>query len=168
MASFLCSIRFTLVALLFWGVTISNNRPSATALLDHLQGPWTMRGTVRNKPVKYAADGAWILQNQFFSLHMLDASIPPKYEADLFIGIDTSKRQYVAHWLDSFGGAGARVVATGPLSTEKIEIIFPYPEGRFRNLFTYDSGNNEWKLVIESEQSGDHWSPFADYTFTKK
>ena len=138
------------------------------ALLDHLQGSWYMTGTVLKKPVRYAAEGAWVLRNQFLCLHMMDVAVPPAYEVNLFIGIDSSKNQYVAHWLDSFGGAGSRVVGLGPLSTDKIEIIYPYAEGRFRNLFTYDSKKDEWTFVIESEGTDGRWSVFAEYKIERK
>ncbi|HUI31623.1 MAG TPA: hypothetical protein VLX91_15540 [Candidatus Acidoferrales bacterium] len=78
-----------------------------------------------------------------------------KYEASVYIGLDSGKNRYVAHWLDSFGGAGARVVGIGPLSPEKIEIVYPYTEGGFRNLFTYDAQADRWELLIESEDAGD-------------
>ena len=120
------------------------------------------------RPVKYTAEGVWVLQNQFFSLHMKDTAVPPAYEANLFIGIDSTKNQYIAHWLDSFGGAGARVVGVGPLSAEKIEITYPYAEGRFHNLFKYDPDKGEWTLVIESEATDAHRSVFAQYTITRK
>ena len=109
-----------------------------------------------------------MLQNQFFSLHMKDVAVPPEYEANLYIGIDSTKNQYVAHWLDSFGGAGARVVGVGPLSAEKIEVVYPYAEGKFRNLFKYDSGKDAWTLVIESEGAAGHWSVFAQYGIVRK
>ncbi len=44
---------------------------------------------------------------------MIDASSPPQYEADVFIGFDTKAKDYIAHWLDNFGAPGARVVARG-------------------------------------------------------
>ncbi|MBI3585551.1 MAG: hypothetical protein HY088_00260 [Ignavibacteriales bacterium] len=127
-----------------------------------------MTGTVMKKPVRYTAEGVWVLQSQFLSLHMKDVTVPPAYEANLFIGIDSSKNQYVAHWLDSFGGAGARVVGLGPLSSEKIEIIYPYAERNFRNIFKYNSEKDEWTLVIESEGTDGHWSVFAQYTIVRK
>jgi hypothetical protein len=136
--------------------------------LNHLQGSWNMSGTVLKKPVIYTAEGTWILRDQFFSFHMKDVTVPSAYEATFFIGIDSTKSEYVAHWLDSFGGAGARVVGFGPLSGEKIEIIYPYSEGRFRNLINYDSRKDEWTLLIESEGAAGRWSVFAQYRITRK
>ena len=148
-------------------LTISPGQSTPRDLLNHLEGPWTMTGTVLKKPVKYLAEGVWVLQGQFFLLHMKDVAVPPAYEANLFMGIDTSKKQFVAHWLDSFGGAGARVVGVGPLSPDTIRIIYPYAERNFRNTFAYDPAKETWTLLIESEQSTGLWSVFAQYTIVK-
>jgi hypothetical protein len=127
-----------------------------------------MTGSVLKKPVQYNAEATWVLRNKFISIHMKDTTLPPKYEANVYIGIDSSRSQYVAHWLDSFGGAGARVVGVGPLSSDGVEIIYPYEEGRFRNLFTWDSIKDEWSLVIESESRDGLWSLFAQHTMKRR
>jgi hypothetical protein len=138
------------------------------ALLNHLQGSWVMTGTVRKIPVQYTAEGMWILQNKFLCFHMKDTASSFGYEANLYIGIDSTRAQFIAHWLDIFGGAGARVVALGPRSAEVIELVFPYAEGRFRNLFKYDLRRDEWTLVIESEDANGRWSLFAQYIIRRR
>jgi hypothetical protein len=167
--AFVYLLAITLV-LLLTTVSFLNGfgQTSSRRFLSHLQGEWQMKGTVMGKPVEYAADGVWVLHSQFLYFHMKDVAIPPRYEANLSIGIDSLKNQYVAHWLDVFGGAGARVVGFGPLSAEKIEIMYPYPAGRFRNLFNYNSQKDAWTLVIESEGEHGHWSLFAQYSIVRK
>lgn len=137
-------------------------------LLNRLAGSWTMTGTVQKKHVQYYAEARWVLQNGFISLHMKDTASPPEYEANLFIGLDPSKNQCVAHWLDSFGGAGSRVVGLGPVTSDKVEIVYPYEEGRFRNVFRYNSAKDEWSLVIESEGKDGQWSGFAQYIMKRR
>jgi hypothetical protein len=157
-----------LICVLFLAVVMGFAQNPQRALLNRLQGSWLMTGTVRNKPVQYTAEGMWVLQNQFFCLHMKDSASSSSYEANLYIGIDSSKNQFVAHWLDVFGGAGARVVASGPISPDVIELVYPYAEGRFRNLFKYNLRKNEWTLVIESEDAIGHWSLFAQYIIRRR
>ena len=157
----------TLPVIFFFLCSAFGQIPSRN-LLNHLVGSWIMTGTVLKKPVQYRAEAAWVLQRQFLRLHMVDTSSPPTYEADLFIGLDTSKNQYVAHWLDKFGGAGARVFATGPLSSDKVEFTFPYEEGRFHDQFEYDSAKDEWSFVIESEGKGGQWTEFAHYAIKRR
>ena len=152
----------------FSSFAIGNGQTPSLVLLNHLQGEWDMTGMVMKKPVRYYAEGTLVLNNQFLYFHMKDAAVPSAYEANLYIGIDSSKNQYIAHWLDSFGGAGARVVGVGPFSSERIEITYPYSEGRFRNRLKYDSAKDEWTLVIDAEGTDGHWSLFAQYTITKK
>ena len=139
----------------------------ALGLLGHLEGTWTMTGHVMQKPVKYEAVGRWVLNGQFLSLHMIDAVHPPEYEAEVSIGVDSAHGEFVAHWLDSFGGAGARVVGLGPLSGDTVRIVYPYDEGKFRNVFTIDPENDGWTLVVESEHDG-RWSVFAQYRAARR
>ena len=147
---------------------IASAQDPARELLGHLTGSWTMTGHVMNEPVQYHAKAEWVLQGQFISLHMIDTTSPPGYEAEVFIGLDSAKSEFVAHWLDSFGGTGARVVGTGPRSSSHVEIVYPYEEGRFRNLFTYDAPNDLWSLVIESEGKDGTWSVFARYDVRRR
>jgi hypothetical protein len=83
------------------------------AYLQLLAGDWIMSGTFAGKPVHYRAHGESVLQGAFIRLHMIDAAATPAYEADVYIGYDAHKNDYILHWLDRFGAAGARVVGTG-------------------------------------------------------
>jgi hypothetical protein len=133
-------------------------------LLNHLEGKWIMSGSVMGKQVLYIAEGNWVLQNKWLCLHMKDTLMPAEYEADVYMGIDSAKNEYVGHWLDSFGGAGARVTGIGPVSSGKIEIVYPYAEGKFRNLFIFNSLANKWDFVIESEEKDGSWTNFANFS----
>ena len=103
------------------------------AYLDGLQGSWLMDGTYAGKPVRYRADGQRVLKGGFIRIHMVDVASPPQYEADLFIGFDSKANDYIAHWLDQFGAAGARVVARGDRQGQRLVLTFPYAEGAFRD-----------------------------------
>ena len=134
------------------------------AYLDALQGDWNMTGTLLGKPVKYRARGERVLQGGFLRLHMIDAADAPAYEADLFLGYDAHANDYIAHWLDRFGAAGARVVASGRRKGETLVIQFPYAEAAFKDTFVYDANSRAWSLLIESQAPGGGWSTFARYT----
>ena len=88
---------------------------------------------------------------------MIDAASPPQYEADLFIGFDPKANDYIAHWLDNFGAAGARVVARGDRQGQSLVIIFPYAEGAFRDTFTWQPATTSWSLLMESQHSDATW-----------
>ena len=133
------------------------------AYLDELQGDWDMVGMVRGQPVRYRAHGERVLQGGFLRLHMADVAVPPKYEADVFIGFDAKAGDYVSHWLDRFGAGGARVVATGRRDGRRLIIHFPYTEGAFRDTFTFDPDSRAWSLLLEAQGRDGAWATFASY-----
>lgn len=147
-------------------VAYSADSPDET-FLNALQGSWTMAGTVGGKPVRYRADGQRVLHGGFLKLHMIDTGSPPQYEADAFIGFDPKEHDYIAHWLDRCGAAGARVVAEGKRIGDQLVITFPYADGPFRDTFTWRSATGSWSLLLESQAANGTWSTFASYTLTR-
>ena len=156
-----------LLFLIFSPLRAGAQEPAHT-LLGRLEGRWLMTGDVMSKPVVYAAEGTWVLGGGFLSFHMTDTSQASRYEANLFIGIDTAKREFVAHWLDVFGGAGARVAGAGAFHADTIEIIYPYAERRFRNRFWFGGPAGGGTLVIEMERNAGEWTHFASYAMTRR
>jgi hypothetical protein len=138
------------------------------AYLDALGGAWVMAGTIGSKPVRYRAEGVRVLQGGFLRLHMIDVVTPPEYEADVYIGYDAKAHDYVAHWMDRFGAAGARVVARGDRQGEKMVLTFPYSEGAFRDTFVWFSASDSWTLLLEAQDPDGAWSTFASYTLTRE
>lgn len=138
------------------------------AYLDALQGTWVMNGTLGGKPVRYRAEGRRVLQGGFLKLHMVDAESPPQYEADVYIGFDPKAGDYIAHWLDRFGAAGARVVARGDRTGQRLVVVFPYADGAFRDTFTWRPESRSWSLVLESQSADGAWSTFASYVLTRR
>ncbi|HEX3950555.1 MAG TPA: DUF1579 family protein [Steroidobacteraceae bacterium] len=139
-------------------------RAADDAYLDALQGTWNMTGTLLGKPVRYHARAQRILQGGFVRLHMIDVAPVPSYEADLFIGYDPKAKDYIGHWLDRFGAAGSRVVATGKREGQTLTIQFPYADAAFKDTFVFDPRAHTWSLTIESQTPGGAWSNFATYT----
>lgn len=135
--------------------------------LDGLLGAWDMVGTVRGQPVRYRAQGERVLQGTFLRLHMVDVEVPPRYEAEVFIGFDASAGDYVTHWLDRFGAGGARVVATGKREGERLVIVFPYAENPFRDTFTFEPNARTWSLLLEAQGRDGSWSTFAAYKLVR-
>lgn len=137
------------------------------AYLDGLKGEWDMEGTIGAKSVRYHARGERVLQDGFLRLHMIDAATPPHYEAELYLGYDAGARDYVAHWLDRFGAAGARVVASGTRDGPRLVLLFPYHEGAFRDTFNYHAASGGWSLLLESQAADGAWSRWAVYELTR-
>jgi len=144
------------------------SRSQDDVYLDNLQGSWLMDGTLGGKPVRYLADGQRVLSGGFLKLHMVDVGSPPQYEAELFIGFDPKADDFVAHWLDQFGAAGARVVASGTRQGQRLVLHFPYAEGAFRDTFVWRPASTSWTLLLESQRADGTWAAFASYTLTRR
>ena len=137
--------------------------PADTRFLGQLAGEWQMLGTVLGKPVRYAARGHWVLNGAWLELSMLDAARPPGYAAQLYLSYDGKAHDYIGHWLDLFGAAGARVVATGERHERTLVLNFPYAEGAFRDTLTLAPDSASATLLIEAAQADGSWSTFARY-----
>jgi hypothetical protein len=132
-------------------------------LLSRMEGPWTMTGTVRGKPVTYRLDVQRVLRGRFVELHMEDVSQPSEYEARAFLGVDSVKAVYIAHWLDNFGAGYSIPHATGQASGDTIHVTFPYPEGALSDTFVYDRGADTWHFRMELADGQGGWRLFAEY-----
>jgi hypothetical protein len=137
------------------------------AYLNALQGAWLMSGTLGGKPVRYRAVGERTLRGAWLKLHMVDTGDPPQYQADAWIGYDAKAHDYIVHWLDQFGAAGARVVATGKRDGQTLVVTFPYAEGAFRDTFTRSQSDDSWTLLLESQSPQGQWSTFASYRLVR-
>ena len=111
----------------------------------------------------YRAAGRWVLAEGWLELHLTERTGAAGYEARVFIGYDASAQQYIAHWLDRFGAAGARVVATGERHEDTLQLNFPYAEGAFRDTLRLAADGNSGTLLLESQGPDGAWSTFARY-----
>jgi hypothetical protein len=137
------------------------------AYLEKLLGEWDMTGTMGSRALHDHARCERVLLGGFLRLHMIDAAPAPEYEADVFIGVDAVRHDFIAHWLDRFGAAGARVVGTGRRDDAHLVVIFPYVTGAFRDTFTFMPDSDTWSLVLEAQKPGGSWSTFATYTLAR-
>ena len=137
--------------------------PQPDAFLAQLVGDWDMPGTLGGKTVHYRGTGRWLLKNAWLCLSLLDLGAPSTYQADVYLGHDVKQGDYIAHWLDQFGAAGARVVATGHRDGRTLVLLFPYPDGAFRDTLTLAPDGNSGTLVMESQGADGRWTNFARY-----
>ncbi len=155
------------LALLALVPAVEAGAPEGTRYLAQLQGPWSMTGEVMGKPVSYAARGRWQLNGAWLEFAMTDSATPPAYEARLYLGYDGRAHDFIAHWLDRFGAAGARVVGTGTLEGRTLTIVFPYAQGTFRDTLTLDPQGSSGTLLLEQQGKDGQWSRFADYALRR-
>ena len=142
--------------------------PVRDPFLAELEGQWRFTGTVHGTHVDYIGRGRWVLGDGWLRLNLLDAGKPPAYEADVYLGYDPAAGDYIAHWLDRFGAAGARVVAAGHREGRRLVLDFPYESAAFRDTLTLAADGASGTLLIESKRPGDSWSTFASYEFKRQ
>jgi len=142
--------------------------PARDPFLDTLAGHWLFTGTIHGKHVEYVGLGRWALGGGWLRLNLLDAGKPPAYEADIYLGYDPAAGDYVAHWLDRFGAAGARVVAAGHREGRRLTLDFPYESSAFRDTLTLAADGTSGTLLIQSKGADGNWSTFASYEFKRQ
>jgi hypothetical protein len=156
-----------LLALSARAVAAAPAAPPADTFLAALAGNWDMIGTVSGKAVHHRGEGRWVLKDAWLCLTIVDSVSPPAYVASVYLGFDRKQHDYVAHWLDQFGAAGARVVATGKREGQTLVLLFPYAEGAFRDTFTLAADGGSGTLLLESQANDGGWSTFASYRLTR-
>ena len=157
-------------ALLALSATIAAAGPARAArdpFLAQLIGHWDLRGTVRGTPVRYRGEAAWVLHGAWVRLALIDRARPPGYQAEVYLALDPKRGDYIGHWLDQFGAAGARVVATGHRDGQALVLSFPYEEGAFRDTLMLATDGASGRLLLESQNADGSWSTFASYTLTR-
>jgi hypothetical protein len=150
-------------ALLTAGSAGAQPVPERDPFLQQLAGSWQMTGTLMGKPVHQRGEGRWVLGGGWLCFTIIDQGVPPAYQAAVYIGFDAKAGDYIAHWLDQFGAAGARVVASGHRDGPRLVLTFPYADGAFRDTFVMQQGAARGTLLLESQQADGHWSTFASY-----
>ena len=136
-------------------------------LLDELAGEWRLTRAIGTRREENLVDAGWILNHQFFRLHMIDVKSPPGYEALVLIGYEHADRRYVIYWLDVFGGKFSEK-GFGVREGDTIRFEFPYPDGPVRNTFTWNAGARTWRSLIEQHDEQGRWSVFAEDTLRRE
>jgi hypothetical protein len=136
--------------------------------LAQLAGRWTLSGAVLGKPVRYRGEARWVLDGGWLRLTLVDRATPPEYQADVYLGFDAKAGDYIAHWLDRFGAAGARVVATGRRDGQTLVLLFPYDGSPFRDTLTLAANGATGSLLLESQKPDGSWSTFASYALARR
>ncbi len=132
-------------------------------LLDAFTGSWVLNGIIAGKQTTHDVDSSWVLNHQFVQLHEVSREKTPaglpQYEAFAFLGWDEKRKQYVAHWMDVFGGGFSSTGYATP-EQDSIHLVFKSNDGDFHTTFAYDSKTGAWRWTMDAEQSG-KLQPFA-------
>jgi len=156
-----------LLALLVACAASAAASPAPDPFLARLVGDWDLTGTIRGQDVHQHAACRWVLRGGWLRLALTDLAKPPGYEASVFFAHDPKAGDYVVHWLDQFGAAGARVVGGGHREGATLVFSFPYAEGAFRDTLTLSADGRSGTLLIEAQGKDGTWSTFASYRMAR-
>lgn len=138
------------------------------AYLAQLAGEWDLTGTTRAQAVHYRVHGHWILAGAWLAWELSDVKRPPSYQAQVLFSPDPAAGHYVVHWIDQFGGAGARVVGSGRREGQTLIFGLPYAQGAFRDTLALAPDGASGTLLIEAQQQDSSWSTFGSYQMRRR
>ena len=143
------------------------------SLLDHMAGSWLLQGTIAGQQITHDIEANWILAHQYMLIretsHEKNADGKPQYEANVYIGWDQAKGEYVCIWLDVYGGITPQSIGRTNPDGNKIPFIFRDSSNadNFHTTFIYNKDNNTWHWLMDNVDKG-KLLPFADMMLTKK
>ena len=131
----------------------------------HLLGNWNITGSTLGKPTITGAQVQAEFGDSFIEVHIKDPAQTDTYEARVFFG-RKQDGDLVIHWLDRTGAETSQTLGTGTVSGNTVSMAFPYPEGEFRDTFTYEPTTDRWHLLIQMG-SVDRPKVFSDWYFVR-
>jgi hypothetical protein len=168
-------MNFVSPSLLLWLLVFSTEARSQQPtlkdpLLDEMTGKWVLSGQIRGKQTIHDVDVDWALNHQYVHIHETsrdkNGDGHPQYEAEVFLGWDASKEQYVVHWMDVYGG-GFSLTGFGKRDGSSIPIVFATGDDRFHTTFSFDEKNRTWRWTMDSDHQG-KVTPFARLVMTSR
>lgn len=163
---------FCLILLLLGDLSVSNaqkkNKTDWRMFLQNLSGTWDLTGRMESVELHQRCEGRWVLDNHFFQLDC--EAIPPDtsgYRSKYVIGYHSEKKQYLFHLFDTFGGSYAETIGRGTREGNRIPFLFDYPQGPFKNIFVWDEGSREWKMILSQQNEEGEWKLFAEKTLNR-
>lgn len=166
--------RLLLIVLCLLAAPLFAQPPQATFhddLMDHLQGRWTLTGTIAGKATTHDIDAQWVLNHQYLCFRETSRerkpSGEPDYQAAVYFGFDQAASQHLAIWLDIWGGF--RQATVGRANRNGNELHFRFNDGHsdFHTIYTYDPKSDTWTMNMDNEVDG-KLMPFARTTLTRQ
>lgn len=161
-------------AALLAAVPLCAQQPTFTdSLADRLVGRWVLRGTIGGEATTHDVTAEWVLAHQYVHIHEVSREKTPEgapqYEAHVYVGWDPQKNQYVAAWLDVFGGISPQSLGRATRAGDSMPFVFLGPDGApaFNNTFAYDRRADTWEWRMDNVRNG-ALEPFARVTLSRQ
>lgn len=160
-AAFLCSIALLALA------NAAVPPPLTDPFFDNFVGQWRVERQIRGRTVETNVRAEWVLKHHFIRLHYGADEAAPEYEAFVYFGFDDSKKAYVCHWVDVFGG-NYSLLGHGKLDDKLLSLEFQFgeKEPEITNKFTFDPETKSWTSLIRQVEKGE-WKTFAEEKWTR-
>lgn len=141
--------------------------PLSDPFLDHFVGDWRVERKIRGRTVETRVHADWVLKHHFVELHYGAGEAQPEYEARVFFGYDDSKKAYVCHWVDVFGG-NYSLLGHGKLDEKTLSLEFQFgeKEPEITNNFTFHPETKSWTSLIRQVEKGE-WKTFLEEKWTR-
>jgi hypothetical protein len=166
--------RIVLVAIVFTALmTMGQQAPVMSPLLDHLAGKWLMQGTVGKQAETHELDAEWVLQHHYLRFRETSRDKndkgEPNYDATVFIGWNEKSKQYACVWLDVYGGLTVESIGVATPKENELTFVFTNEQGEksFTNTFIYDPKTNTWDNRLDNIVKGEV-KPFARFKLIKQ
>ena len=139
-------------------------------LLDKMVGEWRLTGKFEGQPINHAVQVHWVLNHQFLEIYEKDLN-PPKadevpYEAMVYVGYETSRARYVAHWLDVFG-QGAETLGYGKRVGADLQLEFGYTGQPWLTTFRWSAASKTWQWLMQTKNPQGQWEETANMTLAR-
>lgn len=141
-------------------VTLAQQPPVSSPLLEHLAGKWLMEGTIANKPTQHDIEAQWVIDHHYLRIHEVSrekkANGQPQYEAMVFIAWNEQPKQYSCAWLDVYGGFSVGSIGLAPPAENELAFVFKDDKGEtdFSNDFVYDPKSDTWSDTLDNIVNG--------------
>jgi len=160
-------IVLVLLLLLLNGAKAAGPAPLEDHFLDKFVGDWEVDRDMGKRGLHHSSVHCeWVLNHQFIEFHYGAADAKPEYEAFVFIGFDTTAKNYVCHWVDVFGAADSEL-GRGKVDDSLLGMELKFGKGELTNKFTFDAQTKTWTSLIRQVEKGE-WVTFAEEKWTKK
>ena len=153
--------RIVLMVVLFAAsMTMGQQAPVNSPLLDHLAGKWVMQGNVGKQAATHDFDAEWALHHHYLRFRETSRDKndkgEPNYDATVFIGWNEKTKQYACVWLDVYGGLTVASIGVATPKENELAFIFTNEHGEtsFTNTFIYDAKTNTWDNRLDNVVKG--------------
>ena len=136
-------------------------------LISNLEGNWRAGRKVQDTVVEKIMRGTWVFNHQFLQLDLKYVEASVIFEAIILIGYIHSDTQYVAHWIDNFGGKFSGV-ARGFRKENTVEFRFDYSSGSFFYTLIWIPELRFWISKLDGQNAAGLRAPFVTDLYVRQ